>query len=79
MGILLLHFQQSKSGLPNLNVLVAPWKTMHVKDVEKSVTTPETVEKAHNVVLDDVYNNILLNWIYLNKLSTGIDFIVVTK
>ena len=53
MGILLLHFQQLRNWLPSLNVAVPALKMIHVKDVQKSATTPEIIEQVHDMVLDD--------------------------
>jgi hypothetical protein len=41
MRALLLRFQQLRNGLPSLNVTVPALKMIHVKDVQKSATTPE--------------------------------------
>ena len=49
----LLRFQHLKNGLPSLNVAVPALKLIHVKDVQKSATTPEIIEQVHNMVLDD--------------------------
>jgi hypothetical protein len=35
MGTLLLRFQQTRNGLPSLNVAVPVLKMIHVKDVQK--------------------------------------------
>jgi predicted XRE-type DNA-binding protein len=39
--------------MPSLNVAVPALKAIHVKDVQKSATTPEIIEQVHEMVLDD--------------------------
>ena len=53
MGTLLLRFQQLRNGLPSVNVAVPALKMIHVKDFPKSATTPEIIEQAHDMILDD--------------------------
>jgi len=53
METLLLHFQQLRNGLLNLNMAIPALKLIHVKDVQKSATTPEIIEQVHDMELDD--------------------------
>jgi hypothetical protein len=53
MGTLFLLFQQLRNRLSSLNVAVPALKVIHVKDVQKSATTPEIIEQVHDTVLDD--------------------------
>ena len=53
MANFLLHFQQLRNGLLSLNVAIPALKMIHVKDVQKSATTPEITEQVPNMVLDD--------------------------
>jgi histone-lysine N-methyltransferase SETMAR len=53
MGTLLLRFQQLRNKLPSLNVAVQALTMIHVKDVQKSATTPDIIEQVHDMLLDD--------------------------
>jgi hypothetical protein len=41
--------------MTSLNVAVPALKAIHVKDVQKSVTTPEIFEQVHDMILDDLW------------------------
>ena len=51
MRTLLLHFQQLRNGLPNLNVAVPALKLIHVKDIQKVQQHQKSLK--HDMVLDD--------------------------
>jgi hypothetical protein len=53
MATLLFCFQQLRNGLPSLNVAIPALKMIHVKDIQKSATTPEITEQVPDTVLDD--------------------------
>jgi len=55
METLLLSFQQLRNGMTSLNVAVPALKTIHVKDVQKSVTTTEIFKQVHDMLLDDLW------------------------
>ena len=53
MGTLLLQFRLLKSGELNLNVATCYSKMTPCEGRPKTATTPETIEKVQNIVLDD--------------------------
>jgi len=34
MGTLLLHFQQLRNGVPSLNIAIAAFKMIHIKNIQ---------------------------------------------
>jgi hypothetical protein len=53
MGTVLLRFQQSRNGLPSLNVAVPALNVIYVKDVLKVQRHHKSLNKVHDMVLDD--------------------------